>query len=79
MTPSDIFYYTFSIGFIILVGFMAYAFYQASITLQSLESLIKKIDDIVVDVQSTKNIMKYTVAHSAGSVLNILTTILKKL
>lgn len=58
MTSQDLLNYSVSSGFLILVGFVSYAFYNLSQTLKESTSILTKVDDITKDVESLKDIIK---------------------
>lgn len=58
MTSQDFLYYSLGSGFLILVGFASYAFYNLSLTLKESTSILTKVDDITKDVESLKNVIK---------------------
>lgn len=58
MISSDFLNYSLGIGFLILVGFVSYAFYNLSQTLKTSTSILTKVDDITKDVESLKDVIK---------------------
>lgn len=58
MNSLNFLYYSLGIGFIVLVGFVSYAFYNLSKTLKESTSILKKIDDIAKDVNDLKDLIK---------------------
>lgn len=58
MQPLDVLYFSLSIGFLILVGFVSYAMYRLSLTLDSLKVVLDDVEDITHDVQQMKNSVK---------------------
>lgn len=70
MSPLEILYYTLTIGFVVLVIFISYAFYEFSKTLRSARDLIENVDDITRDVSNVKNTFKSGILGVAAMVLN---------
>lgn len=58
MASQDFLNYSLGIGFLILVGFASYSFYNLSQTLKESTSILTKIDDITKDVESLKDVIK---------------------
>jgi hypothetical protein len=58
MVSGDFLNYSIGLGFLVLVGFASYAFYNLSQTLKESTSILKKVDDITRDVESLKDIIK---------------------
>ena len=58
MDSLNVLYYSLSIGFLVLVGFLSYAAFNLSKTLKELTSILVKIDDITKDVEDLKNLIK---------------------
>jgi len=58
MVSKDFLNYSVGTGFLILVGFASYAFYNLSRTLKESTSILTKVDDITKDVESLKNVIK---------------------
>lgn len=56
--PLDFLYYSLGIGFLVLVIFISYAFYNLSNILKKLTSILIKVDDITKDVDDLKNLVK---------------------
>ena len=71
MASSDFLYYSLGIGFLILVGFVSYAAFSISKTLNKLTSILIKVDDIANDTDDLKNYIK-------GGILGLLSMFLKK-
>jgi len=46
------------LGFLILVGFSSYSFYNLSKSIKEVTSILTKVDDITKDVESLKDIIK---------------------
>lgn len=58
MASADFLNYSLGGGFLILVGFVSYAFYNLSLTLKESTSILTKVDDITKDVESLKDVIK---------------------
>lgn len=58
MISLNFLYYSLGVGFLVLVGFASYAFYNLSKTLKESTSILTKVDDITRDVESLKNVIK---------------------
>lgn len=58
MVSGDFLNYSIGLGFLILVGFASYAFYNLSLTLKQSTSILTKVDDITKDVESLKDVIK---------------------
>lgn len=71
MRSVDVFYYSLSVGFLILVIFISYASFNIAQTLKKIKMVIEKVDDVAMDVQFVKN--KFQVG-----LLGILLEILKR-
>lgn len=71
MDSLDLLHYSFSVGFIILVGFFAYALYYLAQALKSLKQVLENTEDITNDVTMLKNGLKL-------GILNFLNIFLKK-
>jgi len=71
MNSLDILHFSLSLGFIILVGFLAYVLYYLGQALKSLNHVLENTEDITRDVNMLKNGVKL-------GILNILNIFLKK-
>lgn len=58
MTAQDFFYFAFGIGFLVMTGFISFAVYKLSKSLDELTSILTKVDDITTDANELKNIVK---------------------
>lgn len=58
MNSLNFLYYSLGIGFLVLVIFISYAFYNLSNILKKLTSILIKVDDITKDVNDLKNLVK---------------------
>ncbi|KKR81561.1 MAG: hypothetical protein UU26_C0001G0002 [Candidatus Daviesbacteria bacterium GW2011_GWC1_40_9] len=58
MASQDFLNYSLGTGFLILVGFASYSFYNLSQTFKESTSILTKIDDITKDVESLKDVIK---------------------
>lgn len=58
MNSLNFLYYSLGIGFLILVGFCSYSFYNLSKSLKEVTSILTKVDDITKDVESLKDLIK---------------------
>ena len=58
MNSLNFLYYSLGIGFLVLVIFISYAFYNLSQTLKESTSILTKVDDITKDVEDLKNLIK---------------------
>lgn len=58
MNSLNFLYYSLGIGFLVLVIFISYAFYNLSNILKKLTSILIKVDDITKDVDDLKNLVK---------------------
>lgn len=58
ITSQDFLFYSLGAGFLILVGFSSYAFYNLSKSLKEATSILTKVDDITRDVESLKDLIK---------------------
>ena len=63
MTSQDFLYYALGGGFLILVCFASYAFYNLSQTLKESTSILTKVDNITKDVEDLKNIIKHGIQY----------------
>lgn len=63
MTSADFMNYSLGIGFLILVGFASYAFYNLSQTLKESTSILTKVDEITKDVNDVKNLIKHGISY----------------
>jgi hypothetical protein len=71
MFSLNLLYFSLSIGFLILVGFLSYAAFNLSQTLKKTTSILVKVDDIAKDANDLKNTIKF-------EVLNLISMFLKK-
>ncbi len=71
MNSLDLLHYSISFGFLILVGFFAYALYYLAQALKSLKHVLENTEDITNDVNMLKNGVKL-------GILNFLNIFLKK-
>lgn len=55
MQSLDVLYFSLSIGFLVLAGFISFAAFQLAQTLKSARLLIMDAKDIVKDVQAVKD------------------------
>lgn len=58
MESINFLHYSLGIGFLLLTGFMSYAFYNLASSFKETTSILKKVDDITKDVESLKDIIK---------------------
>jgi hypothetical protein len=58
MNSLNFLYASLGIGFLVLVGFISYAFFNLSQALKQSTSILKKVDDITKDVNNLKNLIK---------------------
>ena len=58
MESINFLHYSIGAGFLILVGFISYAFYNFSNSLKEVTSILTKVDDITKDVESLKDVIK---------------------
>ncbi len=58
MDSVNFLHYSIGTGFLVLVGFISYAFYNLSKSLKETTSILTKVDDITKDVESLKDIIK---------------------
>lgn len=66
------------IGFLILVGFISYACFRLSQTLQSVNSLVQDAKSITHDVKSLKDQIELGLAKLLTTILNAGTMLLNK-
>lgn len=50
--------YSVGLGFLVLAGFISFAFYRLSKSLKEVAAILSKVDDITKDVESLKEIIK---------------------
>ena len=55
--------YSLGVGFIVLVGFVSFAFYNLSKSLKEVTSILSKVDSITKDVESLKDIIKSGITY----------------
>ncbi|MFZ3301364.1 MAG: DUF948 domain-containing protein [Microgenomates group bacterium] len=55
--------YSLGVGFIVLVGFISFAFYNLSKSLKEVTSILSKVDSITKDVESLKDIIKSGITY----------------
>lgn len=55
---QDFLFYSLGVGFLILVGFISYSFYNLSKSLKEATSILEKVDSITKDVESLKDLIK---------------------
>lgn len=58
MDSTNFLNYSLGVGFLVLVGFISYAFYNLSQALKESTSILKKVDAITKDVESLKDVIK---------------------
>ncbi|MEK7168815.1 MAG: DUF948 domain-containing protein [Patescibacteria group bacterium] len=63
MESINFLHYSIGTGFLVLVGFISYAFYNLSKSLKETTSILSKVDDITKDVESLKNIIKSAISY----------------
>lgn len=71
MFSLNFLYYSLAIGFLILVGFISYAAFSLSQTLNKLTSILIKVDDIAKDADDLKNTIK-------GGILGLISMFMNK-
>jgi hypothetical protein len=78
MSPLDFLYYSLSLGFIVLVIFLSIAAYRLAQTLKTFKTLLDRTEDITRDVQMMKDQLKGGLATGMGTILTILTSLIRK-
>lgn len=58
MDSLDFLHYCLGVGFVVLVGFLSYMFYQSGQILRSVKILIDRFDGIVEDVEDITSSIK---------------------
>lgn len=66
MNSLNILNYSIAIGFLVLVGFISYAAFSLSKSLNELTSIFEKIDDIAKDANELKDIIKKGISILIG-------------
>ncbi len=70
ITSQDFLFYSLGVGFLILVGFSSYSFYNLSKLLKETTSILTKVDDITKDVESLKDVIKNGILYLVGMFTN---------
>ena len=63
MTSQDFLFYSLSIGFLILVGFISYSAFSLSKSLKKLTSILEKVNDVAKDADDLKNYIKQGILY----------------
>ncbi|GEM_PF-4718161 len=71
MTAIDVFFYAFSIGFVILVIVISFTSYHIIKTLQGIKVVIEDVRDTTRDVRTVKNTVKLGVFQIASMALRL--------
>ena len=58
MSSLDTLYYALAIGFLVFVGFTAFALYRLGIALETLNRVLRDVEGVTRDVSSAKNFLK---------------------
>jgi hypothetical protein len=58
MESINFLHYSLGVGFLLLAGFISYAFYNLANSFKETTSILKKVDDITKDVESLKDVIK---------------------
>jgi hypothetical protein len=58
MSSLDALYYALAVGFLIFVGFISFALYRLGIALETLNRVLREVEDIARDIGSVKNFLK---------------------
>ena len=58
MESINFLHYSLGVGFLLLAGFISYAFYNLASSFKETTSILKKVDDITKDVERLKDIIK---------------------
>ncbi len=69
MESQNFINYSVGIGFLILVGFLSYAAFTLSRTLNKFTSILTKADSLAKDVEDFKNFIKQGISYLTGLVV----------
>lgn len=58
VSSVDVFYFSLSIGFLVLVSFASYAMYQAAVTMKIIQRIAENIAETTQDINDLKNTIK---------------------
>lgn len=69
MLSIDVLWYSLSLGFLVLVGFFSFALYQLGKVFTSVGKITRDVEDIVHDIEITKERLKLGVIDSVLAIL----------
>jgi hypothetical protein len=58
MSSLDTLYYALAIGFLVFVGFTSFALYRLGLALETLNRVLREVEDITRDIEAAKNFLK---------------------
>ncbi len=58
MSSLDTLYYALAFGFLVFVGFTSFALFRLGMALETLNRVLKDIEDVTRDIDSAKNFLK---------------------
>lgn len=58
MVSLDVLYYALAVGFLVFVGFASYALYRLGKAFESLNLVIREVEDVARDIDMAKNLIK---------------------